>query len=202
MRRNKKMRKISLLCIVFILFLSVNLIGQSVEENPITSFMGVKWGVTATEFENTCWYKDQLKKRDYDFYLSNFKLGDLTIGEIKFIFEGKENDRVRLLKRNYDRTFFTEAYIFIKPEQFEGMLDIFKIKYGDPHKFVEHPVRNRSGEAFMQKIAEWVDKENKRMIIMERQASKLVDGVVMLIPYETKVIKEKKDSKKEAASRI
>jgi len=187
---------------ILFLSLSVHLIGQEGNGKAMESFMGAKWGISAAEFESTFWYKDQLKKKDYDFYLKDFKLGNLVIGEIKFIFRGKGDEKIKLQRRNYERVFLIETYIFIKPEQFDGLLEIFKIKYGDPQKYTEHPVRNRSGDAFMQKIAEWINTDIKRMIIVERQASKLVDGVAMLIPYRTKVIKEKKDLKKAAAEKI
>jgi hypothetical protein len=90
----------------------------------------------------------------------------------------------------------------MKPEQFETLLQVFKVKYGEPLKYDEFDVRDSSGKKFLQKVARWEHKELKRLIIMERQASKLVDGMVMLIPIEPKTKEEKKDKIKEAAEKI
>ena len=196
------MRKISLLCIASILFLSlsVNLIGQ--EENPMASFMDAKWGINANVFENTFRYKDELKKKDDGFYLSDFKLGPMTLSEIKFIFKTKGEEKLKLTKRNYNSLYFAEVYIFIKPEQFDELFNIFKVRYGDPQKFDQREVRNRSGDPFLQKVAVWVDKDINREIVMERQASKLVDGVAMFIPHKTEVKVVEKDKTKAAAEKL
>jgi len=174
----------------------------SAEENPMASFMGAKWGVSATYFEQNFPYQSQLKKDDEFFYLNDFKLGDLKIYRIKFKFKGLSGTDMKLSKRNMDSLFLTEAYMFIKPEQFETLFDIFKLKYGEPAKYDEFETRDSTGHKFFQKVARWESKDIKRMIIMERQASKIVDGVIMFIPTEEPKKIIKKDKIKEAADKI
>jgi len=190
-----------------VLFLSVTSIGKGQEAmnsegNPMASFMSANWGMSATAFTQDFKYKNQLKKDDYFYYLLEFDLGELVLPKIKFKFEGKDGQQEKLRKSNYDSIFLTEIFIFIKPEQFETLLKIFKVKYGEPKNYDEFEVRDSSGNSFLQKVARWEDDKLKRMIIMERQASKLVDGMVTLIPIKEKVPVKKGDTVKEAAEKI
>jgi hypothetical protein len=203
------MRKIIFVCILFCLLFSFNLIAvaqeqQSEGDHSMASFMDAKWGMTATEFTTNFEYKGSLKlERNANFYyLANFKLGDITLKKIKFKFVSKGSQDLQLSKKTHNSFILSEVLIFMKPEQFETLLQIFKVKYGEPTKYDEFNVRDHTGKSFLQKVARWEDKEIKRMIVMERQASKLVDGMVMFIPIETKTKKEKKDKIKEAAEKI
>jgi hypothetical protein len=92
--------------------------------------------------------------------------------------------------------------MYIKPDQFETLLQIFKTKYGEPTKSDEFETRDSSGNSFLQKVARWEAQDIKRLIIMEKQASKLVDGITMFIPIKPKKPVEKKDKIKEAAEKI
>ena len=208
-KEDARMRKIILVSVAFCLFFSFNSIAvaqeqQPVGDHPMASFMDAKWGMTAADFAQNFEYKDSLKlERNANFYyLTNFKLGDLTLKKIKFKFVSKGSQDLKLSNRTQDSFILTEVLIFMTPEQFETLLQIFKVKYGEPTKYDEFNVRDSEGKSFLQKVARWEDKELKRMIIMERQASKLIDGMVMLIPVETKTKEEKKDKIKEAAEKI
>lgn len=203
------MRNIILVSVVFCLLFSFNSIAVAQEQqpagdHPMASFMDAKWGMTAADFTTNFEYKNSLKlERNANFYyLTNFKLGDITLKKIKFKFVSKGSQDLKLDKRTHNSFILTEALIFMTPEQFETLLAIFKVKYGEPTKYDEFDVRDSSGGKFLQKVARWENKEIQRMIIMERQASKLVDGMVMLIPIETKTKKPKKDKIKEAAEKI
>jgi hypothetical protein len=200
-------KRVLFIFILAVLFLSFTLIGKGQEkmnagENPMASFMDASWGMSATAFTQDFKYKGELRKDDYFFYLHNFDLGELVLPKIKFKFETKEGQQEKLRKSNYDSIFLTEIFIFIKPEQFEPLLKIFKVKYGEPSKYDEFEVRDSSGKSFLQKVARWNDENLKRMIIMERQASKLVDGMVTLIPIKEKAPVKKGDTVKEAAEKI
>jgi hypothetical protein len=204
------MRRIIAGCAFVCLLFSFNSIAaaqgpQLAGDHPMASFMDAKWGITAADFTTNFEYKDSLKlERNTNFYyLTNFKLtGDLTLKKIKFKFVSKGSQDLKLSSRTLDSFILAEALIFMKPEQFETLLQIFKVKYGEPTKYDEFDVRDHTGKSFLQKVARWENKEIKRMIIMERQASKLVDGMVMLIPIEAKTKKQKKDKIKEAAEKI
>ncbi|NIM14094.1 MAG: hypothetical protein GTO45_18785 [Candidatus Aminicenantes bacterium] len=203
------MRRIIAGCALVCLLFSFNLIAfaqeqQPAGDHPMASFMDAKWGITAADFTQNFKYKDGLKlERNANFYyLKNFKLGELTLKKIKFKFVSKGSKDLQLSKRTHDSFILTEVLIFMTPEQFETLLQIFKVKYGEPTKYDEFDVRDHTGKSFLQKVARWENKEIKRMIIMERQASKLIDSMVMLIPIEAKTKKEKKDKIKEAAEKI
>ncbi|UCH94867.1 MAG: hypothetical protein JSV88_32070 [Candidatus Aminicenantes bacterium] len=202
------MKKTILLPIsLLILFLSFTFIAvaqeaQSPAESPMASFMDARWGTTADYFETNFKYKGQLKKDSEFFYLTDFPLADMVIKKIKFKFEGSGGRDVKFIKRNYSSLFLTEVIMFTKSEDFETLLQIFKTKYGEPKKYDEFEVRDSAGKAFLQKVARWEDETIKRLIIMERQASKLVDGMVMFIPIKPKAKVEKKDKIKEAAEKI
>lgn len=205
------MRRIIAGCALVCLLLSFNLIASAQEpqpapagDHPMVSFMDAKWGITAADFAQNFEYKDSLKlERNTNFYyLTNFKLGDLTLKKIKFKFVSKGSQDLKLSSRTLDSFILTEALIFMKPEQFETLLQIFKVKYGEPTKYDEFNVRDHTGKSFLQKVARWEDKEIKRLIVMERQASKLIDGMVMFIPIEEKTKEAKKDKIKEAAEKI
>ena len=176
--------------------------GQGAEENPMATFMGVKWGITATNFEQNFPYQSQLKKDDEFFYLNDFDLGDLVIYKIRFKFQGLSGADVKFNKKNFDSLYLTEAFMFIKPDQFEPLFEIFKVKYGEPQKFDEFETRDSTGNKFIQKVARWENKDLKREIVMEKQASKIVDGVIMFIPIEEAKKVVKKDKIKEAADKI
>jgi hypothetical protein len=188
-------------------FLSLHLMveaqdNQSSGENPMSSFMGCNWGMSANTFSQEFMYKDELRKDDDFYYLSNFELGDLVIKKIKFKFETRDGKQLKLRKKDYDNLYLTEIFIFMKPEQFETLLQIFKVKYGEPKELDEFEVRDSAGKRFLQKVARWEDETIKRLIVMERQASKLVDGMVMFIPKKEKGKVVKKDKIKEAADKI
>jgi hypothetical protein len=185
---------------MFSLFLTVNVTAQ--EESPMTSFMDAKWGISAQEFSDNFRYKDLLKRDDNFFYLTDFELGDIVIKKIKFKFEGRVGQDLKFKKKNFDKIYFTEAFMLIKPEQFEKLFEIFKVKYGEPQKFDNFDVRDHTGEKYEQKVAIWDDKETGRMVIMEKQASKLVDGLIIFIPKESEKKVEKRDIIKEAAEKI
>ena len=200
-------KRILFLIILVVFFLSFTLIGEgqenkSMEENPMASFMDAHWGMSASTFIQNFKYKTQLRKDDFFYYLQDFDLGELVIPKIRFKFEAKDGQQEKLRKGNLDTIFLTEIYIFIKPEQFEPLLKIFKVKYGEPKKYDEFEVRDSTGNSFLQKVARWEDEKLKRMIIMERQASKLVDGMVTLIPITEKTQEKKGDTVKEAAEKL
>ncbi|MGD2091353.1 MAG: hypothetical protein PVH61_34570 [Candidatus Aminicenantes bacterium] len=203
------MKKTFFLSIVlFILFISVHSIAEAQEdpgtdENPMASFMGAKWGMSAEDFTEHFRYKDDLKKEKEEFFaLDNFELGGMIIKKIRFKFDARGNKDEKLLKKNYNHLFLSEAFMYMKSDQFETLLQIFKTKYGDPTKYDEFETRDASGNSFLQKVARWEAQDIKRLIIMEKQASKLVDGTVMFIPIKPKVKVEKKDKIKEAAEKI
>jgi hypothetical protein len=203
------MRRIIAGCALFCLLLSFNFTAAAQEQpsagdHPMASFMEAKWGITAADFTANFEYKSSLKlERDASFYyLANFKLGDLVLKKIKFKFVSKGSQDLKLTTKTLDSFILTEVLIFMKPEQYETLLEIFKVKYGEPLKYDEFNVRDSSGESFLQKVARWEDKELKRVIVMERQASKLIDSMVMFIPLEEKTKEGKKDKIKEAAEKI
>jgi hypothetical protein len=200
-------KRVLYLSILAILFGAFTLVGvgqenKSMAENPMASFMDAHWGMSATAFTQQFKYKNHLRKDDYFFYLQEFDLGELVIPKIRFKFESPDGQQEKLRKSNLDQIFLTEIYIFIKPEQFETMLKIFKMKYGEPKKYDEFEVRDSTGNSFLQKVARWEDEKIKRMILMERQASKLVDGMITFIPIKEKVQEKKGDTLKEAAEKI
>jgi hypothetical protein len=203
------MKKTFFLSIVlFILLMSFHSIaeaqeGQGTGENPMASFMGAKWEMSAEDFTNHFRYKDEIKKEKDEFFaLDNFELGAMVIKKIRFKFEAKGNQDEKLMKKNYNHLFLTEIFMYIKPDQFETLLQIFKTKYGEPTKYDEFETRDSAGNSFLQKVARWEAQDIKRLIIMEKQASKLVDGLTTFIPIKPREKVEKKDKIKEAAEKI
>ena len=182
------MKKTSFLFVTLLfIFLPSIAVGQGTD-SPMASFMDLKWGTNLNSFVTDFKYAEQLKKDDDFYYLLDFQLGDLLIPKIKFKFETKDGQQLKLNKRqNYDFLFLTEIYMFTKPEQFDTLFTIFKAKYGEPKKYDEFEVRDSKGQPFTQSMARWEDEKIKRMILMERLASKLVDGMVTLIPIKEKV---------------
>ncbi len=197
-----------LFIVLFIMFMSFPSIAGAQEdqtpgENPMASFMGAKWGMSAEEFTTHFKYKDQYKtEKDEFFMLENFELAGQVIKKIRFKFEPKGNQDSKLIKKNYNHLFLTEAFMYTKPDQFETLLQVFKTKYGEPTKYDEFETRDSAGGSFIQKVARWENQDIKRLIIMEKMASKLVDGIVTFIPIKPKEKVEKKDEIKEAAEKI
>jgi len=200
------MKKTFFLSIVlFILLISFHSIAEAQEagENPMASFMGATWGMSAEDFLNNFKYRDQIKnEKDEFFMLENFELAGQMVKKIRFKFEPKGNQDAKLLKKNYGHLFLTEAFMYIKPDQFETLLQVFKTKYGEPTKYDEFETRDSVGSSFLQKVARWENQNIKRLIIMEKLASKLVDGIITFIPIKLQVKEEKKDEIKEAAEKI
>jgi hypothetical protein len=203
------MRKIIIICVFVCLLLSVNLFSvpqdpQPVKDHPMASFMDAKWGTTAFDFTRNFVHKASLKlEKNHNFYyMPDFKLGDLVLKKVKFKFVSTGSQTLKLSNGTLKSFILAEVLIFMKPEDFETLLNIFKFKYGDPVKYDEFNVRDSEGKKFLQKVARWEDKEIGRLIVMERQASKLVDGMVMFIPIEAKTKKQKKDKIKEAAEKL
>ena len=208
-QRRFQMKKTFFLSIVLFIFLfSFQTIAEAQEapsagESPLASFMGAKWGMSAEDFSNHFRYSDQIKKEKDEFFaLDNFELGGMVIKKIRFKFDAKGNKDDKLTKRNYNHLFLSEAFMYIKPDQYETLLQIFKTKYGEPTKSDEFETRDSSGNSFLQKVARWEAQDIKRLIIMEKQASKLVDGIITFIPIKPKEKVEKKDKIKEAAEKI
>jgi hypothetical protein len=197
-----------LFIVLFIMFMSLPSAAgvqedQTPGENPMASFMGAKWGMSAEEFTTHFMYKDQYKtEKDEFFMLENFELAGQVIKKIRFKFEPRGNQDSKLIKKNYNHLFLTEAFMYTKPDQFETLLQVFKTKYGEPTKYDEFETRDSVGNSFMQKVARWEVQNIKRLIIMEKQASKLVDGIIMFIPIKPVEKVEKKDEIKEAAEKI
>ncbi len=198
-------KTIFLFIVLFILLMSFHSIAeaQAAGENPMASFMGAAWGMSAEDFMNNFKYRDQIKnEKDEFFVLNDFELGGVIIKKIRFKFEPKGNQDAKLLKKNYTHLFLTEIFMYMKSEDFETLLPIFKTKYGEPAKSDEFETRDSAGNAFLQKVARWEAQDIKRLIIMEKLASKLVDGTVMFIPIKPQVKEEPKDKIKEAAEKI
>jgi hypothetical protein len=193
--------------VLLILFVSFGSIAEAQEaqpgENPMASFMGAKWGMSAEDFSNHFRYRDEIKKEKDEFFaLDNFELAGMVIKKVRFKFDPRGNQDDKLIKRNYNHLFLTEAFMYMKSDQFETLLQIFKTKYGDPTKYDEFETRDSSGNSVLQKVARWEAQDIKRLIIMEKQASKLVDGITTFIPIRPKKPVEKKDKIKEAAEKI
>lgn len=187
--------------VLIFVFITFPVKSESKKDNPMASFMGVKWGTSAFDFINNFKYKHRLKKYQA-FYLRNFKLGDMVIEEIDFIFKPKDGLKLKFKKKNYGKLFFVKAVMHISPDQFEDLSEIFKIKYGEPFKFKEYEVQNRMGAKFLQKSAIWVDTEIERMIIMQRLASKITDGLIVFAEHDPDSTKEDKKKKKKAADEL
>lgn len=196
----KKIFCLSILGLVLILWFQAS--GAAQDTDPMATFMEAQWGINATVFSEQFKYKDLLKKDDDFFYLTDFDLGGQVLKKIKFKFDTKSGEQAKLRKPDYDRIFFTEAYMFFKPEQYETLLEVFKVKYGAPTKYDEFEVRDGTGASFLQKVALWENQKIKRMIVMERQASKLVDSMISFIPIKEKVPVKEEDKIKEAADKI
>lgn len=194
--------------VMFILLMSFHSIaeaqeGQGTGENPMATFMGAKWGMSAENFTQHFRYFNQIKKEKDEFFaLDNFELAGMVIKKVRFKFDPKGNQDDKLVKRNYNHLFLSEAFMYMKSDQFETLLEVFKTKYGEPTKYDEFETRDSSGNSFLQKVARWEAQDIKRLIIMEKQASKLVDGITMFIPIKAKKPVEKKDKIKEAAEKI
>ena len=97
---------------LLILLMSLPAIAEAQEagENPMATFMGAKWGMSATDFTEHFRYKDQLKKEKDDFFsLDNFELGGMIIKKIRFKFEAKGNQDEKLVRKNYNHLFLSEA---------------------------------------------------------------------------------------------
>lgn len=207
-RRFRMKKTIFLPIVLLFLLTSFHFIAEAQEsqsrgENPMATFMGAKWGMNAEDFMQHFKYKNQIRKEKDEFFsLNDFELGGMVINKIRFKFEASGNKDEKLVKKNYNHLFLTEVFMYMKSDQFETLLQIFKIKYGEPTKYDEFETRDSSGNSFLQKVARWEAQDIKRLIIMEKQASKLVDGTVMFIPIKPQVKVEKKDKIKEAAEKI
>ena len=170
---------------------------QEVKKHPMASIMGVDWGINAQKFIIHFKYRKQIHTYKA-FYLTNFRLGDLVIEEIDFNFTSGE-DQIKFKSKNYTKLFLEKVIFHISPNQFEDLLKIFKIKYGEPLKFREFEIQNRMGAKFLQKIALWANSEIQRMINMTKYSTKLDQGKILFIPYDPNFAKERKEKLIEAA---
>ena len=130
------MRKIIVICVFVCLFLSVNLFSvpqdpQPVKNHPMASFMDAKWGTTAFDFTRNFAHKSSLKleKNNNFYYMSDFRLGDLILKKVKFKFVSTGSQTLKLNNGTLKNFILTEVLIFMKPEEFETLLNIFKCSF-------------------------------------------------------------------------
>jgi hypothetical protein len=193
---NKKLLSLMMVMFSFMLF-------AEEEPNPFDSFMGMKWGTNAKDYESNFKYPIDSRmafKDDGVFILTNLKLGTVTIEKVYLLFKKTENNKdLIFFWTNYNLYFFYQVNMNFEPSQFDSILDIFTIKYGTPNKVENTKIQNRMGAEFLQTIAYW--ENGDRTIILYRYGSKIDKGNATFISKEefnkTKD-KEKKENEKAA----
>jgi hypothetical protein len=180
---------------------------MSAEENPFDSILGMKWGINAREIAEKLFKKYEIEEigsggvlgalfglsiRDMidvyrlnmkdGFYFHNLKLGSLYVGLVLIGSEPTQKD-LKWKESNFDKFKFSNVIFVINSNEFEGMLDILKIKYGTPtdsKEYIEQiPVYQekeiRSKNSSFRKIImtsmtqqEVMWKHNDRIIILQK----------------------------------
>ncbi len=157
---------------------------KTAEDISFDSFMGVKWGTSASVFMQTFKYKRQVTHNDSRwFYLPNFQVEGLTFQRIGFLFKPKE-DKIAFTKENFDEFLLDRVNIPISQDQFKDVLEMHKAKYGEPHRYREFPVQTFSGKQYDQVSAAWYSKT--RMILVDKYSGAGQSGAVILAPYTPK----------------
>jgi len=150
------------------------------KENPMSSFMGMKWGTDALSFNNTFNQKYRTSASQNGFLLKNYKLGDIVLKGILFEFKATEGINLIFVRPFYPKFVFDSVIISYSPNDFETILSIFKAKYGEPTTFEESKIYNKLGMPFLQKTAEWIDQGIERKISLYKYASKIDEGIGIL----------------------
>ena len=179
------MRKATIILAAMLIALPVFTLEK--EENSMVSFMGQKWGVSAAEFLKTFKYKNQLIKiSPASLGLQNFKLWDMVVPNIIFSFKGEVGKKLRFVKKNYDKFFFDSVGMQLKPDQFDSILEIFKIKYGKPTWYTESDIQTqnpyRTVPEYRQKVARWMREGIGREIVLIGYANNMFHGFVVFLP--------------------
>jgi hypothetical protein len=133
------------------------------------------------------------------FYLINFKLGDLIIEDIRFGFKS-DSQYLQFRKDNYAKFKLKYVRMAIKPEQFEALYDILKVKYGEPKEKKESEIQNRMGAKFAQIKAYW--RHGDRAIVLQRYADKVDIGSAFFFPFKEPNMKEKEEKDKAGADKL
>lgn len=210
------MKRVSIYFIIGLLFLVLSLRAQEQkqepkqeqeqlqeQENPFNSFMGMKWNTDAAQFKSNFRYKDRMDEWAGDhiggFYLTNFKLGDLIVEDIRFEFK-PDSQYFQFRKDNYAQFKLKYVMMTINPKQFEPLYDILKVKYGEPKENKESEIQNRMGAKFIQEKAYW--EHGDRAILLQRYDDKLDIGKAFFSPVEKVDAKEKEAKDKAAADKL
>lgn len=155
------------LTIIILMLVMTSFVFATVE-NPFDSFMGMKWGINAAEFNEK--YEYEVKSIGFGgwlgygvrgvindnglnilegFYIKNLELGNLVTEVIMFGFEPLENE-LKWKEKNFTKFKFSNAIIMISSNDFESMLKILKVKYGEP----------KNSKEYQQQIPIFQDKEH------------------------------------------
>lgn len=175
---------------------------QAVKENPMASFMGVKWGTNALEFDQTFNKSHSIKNIEDGFGILNYKLGDLTLENIIFMFSSIDGVSRFFVDSNYEKFVFDRVYINFNPDLFDDLFAIFKTKYGEPTKYKESNLQNAMGAIFLQKHVLWADYNIKRKIIMAKYGKTIKSGIIALVTIDPDSEQKKEEKTKAAAEQL
>ena len=169
-------------------------------EKPMASFMGAKWGESMSYFKANFKYAKALHDSGFGYYIYSHTIGDVSIGEVYFVFKVNDSDELRSIEKNERNVAkFSTVQFSIKPEQYEPLFKIFKEKYGDPFKEDISEIQNRMGAKFEQRVAIWVDDEIKRKVTLSKYAGKIDKGLASFDPIIGVDADKEKEKLKKAA---
>ena len=142
---------------------------SSPAEDSLSSFLGVKWGISAKEFTTNFEFKSKIDKEIGmpGFDLRFFKMGNGT-GTLTFRFKTIDNSKLEFTESNFDKYFLDKVYVLMESKDFDNVLSFFKGIYGEPTNYKETPIQNKLGTTFVQKEADWISTESKRKVHIQR----------------------------------
>jgi hypothetical protein len=198
------MKKVIIFCVLVLMVVFFH--GGAEEESPdldnMASFMGMKWGVSAADFQQSFKHKDKLKARK-NFCLENFELGGVTLAAIEFDFKPEdEKQKLKFKNENYNHLFLEGVIIHSDPNHYDFLFDVFSIKYGPPQIYEEYQVLDIVGSKFLQKVAVWGNPKMKRMIVFYRFTDTIEKGIAYFIPYEEKMMRTRSERARIAAEEL
>jgi hypothetical protein len=161
--------KIKIGLILTLLYLFTAVVFSAPPEDPLSSFLGVKWGISAKEFTTTFQFKDKLDKERGmpGFDLRFFKMGD-GFGTLTFRFKTKDNSNLEFDEANFDKFFLYRVHVLMESTHFNSVLQFFTGIYGKPTNFKETAVQNKLGGTFKQIEADWISKKSGRKVHIQR----------------------------------
>lgn len=173
------------------------------EEHPMNSFMGQRWGVDGGTFKYRFEDAKKLEMYSRGYFLFDYFIGDIQFKSINFIFKAQDKSHKKMTRKNARFYQLHSVALKLSSASFEDLMDVFKMKYGEPLSRDEGTIENRMGVSFDQVEVSWQDKSCNRMITGLKRSENIDECRILLSPInDPDADSEEMQKKREVADKI